>query len=312
MSDDINKMDFKQLRNEVQMLRDELAIMKRKYEDIIYNLDDDNFSSRFVKEKGDMKTAIEITAEGIKTKVSKEELDKSLESTKTQTAAMISSEVSTLYDNDATLTSEISRVEQTANRIESTVTSVFQEITEVEHTSQMTDKSKIYTYNGTNYHYNKIQSQWEEIEGNSIASSFIQTSDGFQLNGDVSISGDAIVSGTISASRIDTENLSCTRLYAKSNFDGYSARLNGNWGDFGIFNSLASANASSDNANCMFGIYNSFPNVNLFVYGNNFMGYDVHSNTIWAKGKWDFSVADVTLPDGVTGGGSGAPYAIFG
>ena len=46
MSDNIPDMNFKQLRNEVQLLRDELAIMKRKYEDILYNLDDDNFSRR--------------------------------------------------------------------------------------------------------------------------------------------------------------------------------------------------------------------------------------------------------------------------
>lgn len=39
MSDkDINKMDFKELRNEVQLLRDELAIFKRKYEDFYHNL----------------------------------------------------------------------------------------------------------------------------------------------------------------------------------------------------------------------------------------------------------------------------------
>ena len=39
MSDkDINQMDFKELRNEVQLLRDELAMMKRQYEDLFYNL----------------------------------------------------------------------------------------------------------------------------------------------------------------------------------------------------------------------------------------------------------------------------------
>ena len=48
---DINQMDFKELRNEVQMLRDELAIMQRKYEDILYNLDDENFSGVLLKEK---------------------------------------------------------------------------------------------------------------------------------------------------------------------------------------------------------------------------------------------------------------------
>ena len=95
MSDNINKMDFKQLRNEVQLLRDELAIMKRKYDDIIYNLDDENFSSRLIKEKDNMKTSIEITEEGIKTKVSKTDLDKSLSnySTIEQTADQIKASV---------------------------------------------------------------------------------------------------------------------------------------------------------------------------------------------------------------------------
>lgn len=57
----VNSMDFKQLRNEVQLLRDELALFKRKYEDVIYNLDDDNFSGRFIKEKNDMKAEIKLT-----------------------------------------------------------------------------------------------------------------------------------------------------------------------------------------------------------------------------------------------------------
>ena len=111
MSNDINKMDVKQLRNEVQLLRDELAIMKRKYEDIIYNLDDDNFSSRFVKEKGDMKTAIEITAEGIKTKVSNEEFKSEM----SQMAGKIETQVSAL-DNKLSTT-----ISQTANGIYATV-----------------------------------------------------------------------------------------------------------------------------------------------------------------------------------------------
>ena len=121
MSDNINKMDFKQLREMVQTLSDELAIMKRKYEDIIYNLDTDNFSSRFVKEQGDMKTAIEVTAKGIKSMVSKEDLK--AYSTIEQTAEKISSTVkkeivTTLIDGgyvtDAILSSHLS---QTADEI---------------------------------------------------------------------------------------------------------------------------------------------------------------------------------------------------
>lgn len=114
MSDNINAMNFKQLRNEVQLLRDELAIMKRKYEDIIYNLDDDNFSSRIVKEKGDMRTAIEVNAEGIKTKVSNEDFQSAM----TQTAEKIETEVKNL---DGTLSSKIS---QTAKEIRAEVEDV--------------------------------------------------------------------------------------------------------------------------------------------------------------------------------------------
>lgn len=118
MSNDIAKMNDKQLRNEVQLLRDELAIMKRKFEDLFYNLDTDNFSSRFVKEQGDMRTAIEVTAEGIKTKVSNEEF----ESAKTQLADKITSEVTKL---DGSLSTKIT---QTASEINSRVDDVEDEL----------------------------------------------------------------------------------------------------------------------------------------------------------------------------------------
>ena len=75
MSDNIDKMNFKQLRNEVQLLRDELAIMKRKYEDAIYNIDESNFSSKIIQERDNMKAEISVTADEIKTKLSKEDLD---------------------------------------------------------------------------------------------------------------------------------------------------------------------------------------------------------------------------------------------
>lgn len=88
MSDNINAMNFKQLKNEVQLLRDELAIMKRKYEDAIYNLDSDNFSKSFTREQGNMKAQVKITAEAIKTMVSNTDLENALKnySTITQTA----------------------------------------------------------------------------------------------------------------------------------------------------------------------------------------------------------------------------------
>ena len=320
MSDyNISKMNDKQLRNEVQLLRDELAIMKRKFEDIIYNLDTDNFSSRFVKEQGDMRTAIEVTAEGVKSKVSKEDLAKY--STIEQTAEKIRFEVGAAYDYVDDQLTNYSTIEMTDEQIEmrvgitetdmyslfsitddairgivpknistkfeSSVMPTFNNTTEKE-------KGMLCEYRGELYYYNDVTNTWKLYPyADGIMSQFVQTGDGFELTGDVAISGDAIVYGTISADRIDSEELSCTRLYAKGNFDGYSARLNGNWGDFGIFNSMASDYDGADSTYCMYGIYNSFPNINFFIYGNNFMGYDVGTDTVWAKGNWNFATANV-------------------
>lgn len=291
----VYNMTDKQLRNEVQLLRDELAIMKRKYEDIIYNLDDDNFSSRFVKEKNDMRTAIEVTAEGIKTKVSREDLK--AYSTIEQTAEQIKSTVTKEYVVDK-LDGEIvtnailsSQIAQKADEIYLSVSQEFE--TKDNANSNYKDLSD--SISSVSIKANSISTRVGNVEDGEFNgyTLFEQTGSKFSFTGNVEISGDAIVSGTISASRIDTENLSCTRLYAKGNYSGYFAKLNGNIGDFGIYNSMATDYTASDSPYCMFGIYNSFPNVNLYVYGNNFMGYDVNSNTIWAKGNWDFSVANV-------------------
>ena len=117
---DINKMDFKQLRNEVQLLRDELAIMKRKYEDIIYNLDDSNFSGQFIKEKNDMKTKIEVTADGIKTMGVNNATDEKLEnySTISQTAEEVRTRVA---EEIGDLEYSVSEAIQTATGFETRV-----------------------------------------------------------------------------------------------------------------------------------------------------------------------------------------------
>ena len=111
MSDkNINQMDFKELRNEVQMLRDELAIMQRKYEDILYNLDYENFSGNLIKEKDDMKAEIKITAEEVSSKVSSEKVESMI----SQTASEINSEISSVRGS-------VSSVRQTVNGLSSRV-----------------------------------------------------------------------------------------------------------------------------------------------------------------------------------------------
>ena len=174
---DISKMDFKQLRSEVQILRDEIAKMKRMYEDVIYNLDDDNFSSKFIKEKENMKTSIEVTAEGIKTKVSKTDLEKSLSeySTISQTAAQISSTVTKEYvDNllggeyvtDVVLSSKIS---QSADEI-------YMYVNETRDDLETSISRVSVTANG-------FESRVQDLEGFK-ESTFTQTADGFTLDGD--------------------------------------------------------------------------------------------------------------------------------
>ena len=111
MSDkNINQMDFKELRNEVQMLRDELAIMQRKYEDILYNLDDENFSSQFIKERDGMKAELKITAEKISSAVSSEEVESLIEQT--------ASEINTRISN---VSGSVTSVKQTVNGLSSRV-----------------------------------------------------------------------------------------------------------------------------------------------------------------------------------------------
>lgn len=206
MSDNINQMNLKQLRNEVQLLRDELAIMKRKYEDIIYNLDDDNFSSRIVKEKGDMRTAIEVNAEGIKTKVSKDDLNNSL--------------------------SRYTTLEQTANAIKtqayaSADLSTAIEISDIKYA---TDKSKTYyikTADGNKnyYYYNEISKEWEVIVGGGIDTVFEQTATGFKLKGNVLIDGDTVVTENLKLSgnvTWDMENSPVLTRYSSNNVNWHS------------------------------------------------------------------------------------------
>ena len=162
MSDNIATMTDKQLRNEVQLLRDELAIMKRKYEDIIYNLDTENFSSRFVKEQGDMRTAIEVTAKGIETKVSKEEMGAFEESILSQTSSEIKATVKKELDNGDYVTQ--AELTLTADGLRGRVVDLEAFQTDIEATA------------------NGITSRVQDLE-TFKSSTFIQNTDGFLLDG---------------------------------------------------------------------------------------------------------------------------------
>ena len=99
--ENISKMNFKELRAEVQLLRDELAIFKRKYEDAIYNLDSDNLGKSFTVTQNNMKAQLKIAADAIKSAVTEEDLALELKkySTVEQTAEAITSTVTAEYVN---------------------------------------------------------------------------------------------------------------------------------------------------------------------------------------------------------------------
>lgn len=190
MSDkDINQMDFKELRNEVQLLRDELAVMKRQYEDLFYNLDDENFSGSIIKEKNDMKTQIEVNEKGISTLVSSLGNYSTITQTNNKIAMVVSKSVSASFVSDVKPTR-----------------------------SNTTDEEKgmICEYDGEFYYYNNVSLSWNKCPyQNEIKSLFEQTADGFNLVGDVSVKGKIISSDT------ETEN------YAQMSSTGLEVFLEG-------------------------------------------------------------------------------------
>lgn len=125
--ENIEKMNFKQLRYEVQLLRDEIAILRRKFDDAIYNLDSDNFGKSFTLEQNGMKAQIKVNAQEISTKITAEDLGGALVnySTISQTADQIQTAVIGVNNTTDEKLKNYSTVEQTAAQITSTVTSEF-------------------------------------------------------------------------------------------------------------------------------------------------------------------------------------------
>lgn len=169
MSDNINTMNFKQLKNEVQSLRDELAIMKRKYEDIIYNLDTDNFSQRIVKQGKDMYTKIEQTAEEISLQA-----EKVGENTKNLSELQITAEeiqMAVFEENeDGTKTSKIT---QTADAIRSEIKSATETL-----------DGKFKNYSTTEQTEIKISAKVEEYVTNTLDDKDYVTNAELQITAD--------------------------------------------------------------------------------------------------------------------------------
>lgn len=206
MSDlDINKMSFKQLRNEVQLLRDELAIFKRKYEDAIYNLDSDNLGKSFTVEQNNMKAQIKITADAIKTMVSDTDLAAELEkySTITQTASAIQ----TVVLKGAALDEAI-KIDSLEGAVDTEKIYVIQDV-------DADGKLLSEAY----YYFNSLTKQWELLSGDSIYTVFNQTAEGFSLKGNVMIDGNAVVTKNLTLSGIVTWDMENSPVKAQYSAD---------------------------------------------------------------------------------------------
>lgn len=192
MYDDIGKMDFKQLKNEVMRLRDELALFRRKYEDMIYNLDSDNFAKSFKLEQNGMKTQIKVTSEAVKTMVSEEDLTQELSkySTIEQTADGINflsgkvddanSEISELKISAEEISSKVTAVEEgvkeNSSEIKQTASEISGKIATLEEDVEKNSSEIKQTAN-------KISARVSDLEGFK-ESTFLQTADGFTLDGE--------------------------------------------------------------------------------------------------------------------------------
>ena len=186
----ISKMNDKQLRNAVQMLYDELAMFKRKYEDAIYNLDSDNLGKSFTIEQNNMKAQIKVTADAIKTMVSDTDLQSALAnySTITQTANAIQTVVSKGASLDEAI--PIDSIEDATDTEEIYVL------------QEKTEDGKLLSE--TYYYFNDLTKQWEILSGDSIYTVFNQTAEGFSLKGNVVIDGNAVVTKNLTLSGIVT------------------------------------------------------------------------------------------------------------
>lgn len=214
--ENIEKMNFKELRAEVQLLRDELAIFKRKYEDAIYNLDSDNFGKSFTVEQNNMKAQIKISAEAIKTMVSDTDLQSAL--------------------------ANYSTITQTANAIQTVVSkgANLDEAIPVTSLDYATDKNAVYVIQSTDalgnitgeryYYYNDLLNQWEILSGDSIYTVFNQTASGFELKGNVLIDGNTVITKNLTLSgnvTWDMENSPVLTRYSSDNLNWHSPMADG-------------------------------------------------------------------------------------
>lgn len=176
---------LKRLEDGIALLEEQLISMKRHYEDLLNNLDEDNFSANYKVQQGNMYSKIEQTAEKIEMEV-------------------------------GDMSGKISKIEQTSKDISFKVGTYWDAIINVEVNPEDIDNraellnytDNLVTYRNQNYYYNTVQDKWIKTDSDSMTSQFLQTASGFKLNGDVLIDGNTFVNGEFSTATKDSVNVS--------------------------------------------------------------------------------------------------------
>lgn len=204
--------EIKKLSDRVQHLEDKLTKQKRENANLLEALEasrTSGVSSSLVGQIDKKFSEIMQTEEKIQMTVA-DVSDKARKqySKYEQTAQEIKTEVADLSGEVDTVAGDISEVTQTATDITSIVKKIFgapKEITSPPGDDD--DKSLIYKYteNGESkiYYYDENTEEWKSDADGVISSMFQQTAYGFVMNGNVKISGDQIVEGTITGTEIE-------------------------------------------------------------------------------------------------------------
>lgn len=204
----ISKMNDRQLREAVQLLYDEFAVFKRKYEDEIHNLDIDNLGRSFTLEQNNMKAQIKITADAIKTMVSDTDLEAALSdySTITQTANAIKTVVS-----------------KGANLKDAVVIPSLEYALDTSAVYVIRDEDALGNITGERYYYyNDLLHEWAILSGDSIYTVFNQTASGFELKGNVVIDGSTVITKNLVLSGNVTWDMENSPVLTQYSSDGLS------------------------------------------------------------------------------------------
>lgn len=285
----ISKMNDRQLRNAVQVLYDNFALFKRKYEDMIYNLDSDNFSTSFTIAQDNMKTQVKAVAGAIKTMVSEADLRAELEKyskveqtanaiTTTVTAEYVNNLISEDYVSNSVFETEVQQTHTAISQTADNVASIVSKNIAAYFTATMyptasntnaEEQSMLCLYNGSYYYYNDIKKLWEPYPANGIKSMFRQTPSGFELTGDVSVSGDMISGGSIKGLNVSTsESVFGDAVRLNSENNSLETLYNGAVvGSFGVTNGGSTLQPIGG--------------ADLFIYN------------VKARGTWDFSECEI-------------------